>query len=277
MRRRPHVLLTGATGGIGEALARRLASCDCDLTLVAREPARLALLADDLRRRGTEVLEIARPLGRGTPYDELVQHAIACSGPVDLLINNAAINWFGHFATMPDAQIDDLIDVNVAAPIHLCRAVLPSMLGAGRGTIVNIGSVFGSVAFAGFPVYSASKFALRGFSQGLRRELKGRNIDILYIAPRYTRTGFNSGAVESMARATGMHIDEPEAVADRILAAIAERRSETVIGRGESVLAKLNALLPGLIDRVLSTTTDKILRFAPGGPYGLVANKENRR
>lgn len=275
MTLRAHALITGATGGIGEALARQMADYGCDLTLVARDPTRLATLADDLRAKGTGVAEIAMPLGRGTDYGALVARIAEVSGPIDILVNNAAVNWFGHFAAMPDGDIDTVIDTNIAAPIHMCRAVLPFMQQAGRGTIVNIGSVFGSIAFAGFPVYSASKFALRGFSQGLRRELRGSRIDVLYVAPRYTRTAFNNGVIDRMARATGMAMDAPEAVAARIIAAIRDRRSETTIGFPERFFAKLNALLPSLVDLGLSGTSRKILSFAPGERPGFTLNKEN--
>lgn len=275
MTERMHALITGATGGIGSALARRLADLDCNLTLIARDPVRLADLADSLRRQGAAVVEIAIPLGMETDFAALIGHVIDANGPIDLLINNAAVNWFGHFASMPAADIDALIGTDIAVPIQMARAVLPGMQQAGRGTIVNIGSVFGSIGFAGFPVYSACKFALRGFSEGLRREMRGSGVDILYVAPRYTRTAFNSGAVDEMARATRMAMDSPEAVARRIIDAIQRRRRETIIGWPERFLVKLNALLPGLVDRGLAGTSRKILSFAPGDRAGPALNKEN--
>jgi short-subunit dehydrogenase len=275
MTSRMHALITGATGGIGEALARRMAGLGCELTLIARDPTRLATLAEELRAAGRRITEIAMPLGRDIDYATLATRVVEVGGPVDILINNAAVNWFGHFAAMPAADIDAVIDTNIAAPIHMCRAVLPFMQQAGQGTIVNIGSVFGSIAFAGFPVYSASKFALRGFSQGLRRELRGSNIDVLYVAPRYTRTAFNNGAIDRMARETGMAMDAPDLVAARIVAAIRDRRSETTIGLSERFFAKLNAILPGLVDLGLSGTSRKILSFAPDARTCLTLNKEN--
>ncbi len=275
MSERTHVLITGATGGIGEALARQMADHGCALTLIARDPIRLATLSDDLRRQGAGVVEIAMPLGRETDYAALMRRIIDGGGPVDILVNNAAINWFGHFSSMPQGDVDALIDTNIGVPIHMCRAVLPFMQQAGRGSIVNIGSVFGSIAFAGFPVYSASKFALRGFSQGLRRELRGSNIDVVYVAPRYTRTAFNNGAVDLMARATGMAMDAPEKVAARIIAAIGDRRAETTIGFPERFFAKLNALLPGLVDIGLGGTSRRVLSFAPNARPEFSLKKEN--
>jgi short-subunit dehydrogenase len=270
-----HVLITGATGGIGSALAQQFAGLHCKLTLIARDPVRLASLADTLRYKGAAVVEVAMPLGRDTDYDALVRHVIDASGPIDILVNNAAVNWFGHFASMPDTDIDALVDTNIAVPIHLSRAVLAGMQKSGRGTIVNIGSVFGSIGFAGFPVYSACKFALRGFSEGLRRELRGSGVRIVYVAPRYTRTAFNNGAVDVMARATKMAMDTPELVAQRIITAIKRQKNETFIGWPERFFAKLNAILPAVVDRGLIGTSRKVLSFAPGRTSGLTLNKEN--
>lgn len=275
MTQRMHVVITGATGGIGSVLARQMASFGCALTLIARDPIRLAELADGLRRQGAAVIEIAMSLSADTDYSALVQHVIEAGGPVDVLINNAAVNWFGHFAGMPDADINALVDTNIAVPIHMSRAFVTGMLQNGRGTIVNIGSVFGSVSFAGFPVYSACKFALRGFSEGLRRELRGSPVDVVYVAPRYTRTAFNQGAVDMMARATKMRMDAPETVACRIIDAIRNRRRETIIGWPERIFAKLNGLLPGLVDRILAGTNRKILSFAPGQRTGFIVRREN--
>ena len=275
MSERSHVVITGATGGIGSALAQQFAGQKCRLTLIARDPVRLASVAGALRHKGAAVVEVAMPLGRDTDYDALVRHVIDANGPIDILVNNAAVNWFGHFASMPDTDIDALIDTNVAVPLHLSRAVLTGMQRRGGGTIVNIGSVFGSIGFAGFPVYSACKFALRGFSEGLRRELRGTGVKIVYVAPRYTRTAFNNGAVDIMARATRMAMDTPELVAGRIITAIRRQKSETFIGWPERFFAKLNAILPSVVDRGLIGTSRKVLSFAPGGSAGLTLNKEN--
>ncbi|MBK8160663.1 MAG: SDR family oxidoreductase [Rhodospirillaceae bacterium] len=263
MNSRPHVLITGATGGIGAAIARRLAGMKCDLTLIARDPERLAVLADELRHEEITVTEIAMSLGTQSDYPELLQRVSNSNRPIDILINNAAINWFGHFADMPDEDIDGLIATNVTVPIRMARAALVGMRRSGRGIIVNIGSVFGSIGFAGFPVYSACKFALRGFSEALRRELSGTGVKVVYIAPRYTKTAFNDGAVDRMARATGMTMDAPDAVARRIVEAIVNQRPETLIGWPERAFAKLNAIIPRLVDRGLSRTNRKILAHAP--------------
>lgn len=264
MIQRKHVVVTGATGGIGAEISRQLAELGFDLTLVARDPDRLAALADELRHEDITVVEVALSLGPDTDFVNLAGRISNCIGPIDILINNAAINWFGHFANMPDPDVDRLIATNITVPIRITRAAIVAMQQKGSGIIVNIGSVFGSIGFAGFPVYSACKFALRGFSEALRREVRGSGIKVIYVAPRYTRTGFNEGAVDKMARATGMTMDAPDVVARRIVVSILKQQSETIIGWRERVFAKVNALLPRLVDRALSGTNRKILDHAPG-------------
>lgn len=259
-----HVLITGATGGIGTAVAELLASLGFDLTLVARDPARLAALAAKLRRVGVSVTEIAATLDSHTDFAALKEQAWDGNGPIDILINNAAINWFGHFTSMPDHDIEALIATDIVVPIRMTRAVIGDMQRGGEGIIVNIGSVFGSIGFAGFAVYSACKFAMRGFSEALRRELRGSGISVLYVAPRYTRTGFNEGAVERMARAAKMTVDEPAVVARHIVEAIIKKRPETIIGGSERIFAKLNGLIPRVVDRGMVGKSRRALAFAPG-------------
>jgi short-subunit dehydrogenase len=267
MTRAPeHLLVTGATGGIGAATAAAFARRGCRLTLVARHHDRLADLAAILGALGADAAIHPADLSRPADLAGLVRQVIERRGPIDILINNAAINWFGRFETMPAIEIDRLVDLDLKAPMQLARTVLPIMLARGSGMIVNIGSVFGGVGFAGFAGYSACKFALRGFSEALRRELRGSGVAVLYVAPRYTRTAANAGAIERMAAAVGLRVDEPARVAKRIVAATMARRAETVLGWPERLLVGCNAVFPRLVDVALARTTDGILSVADGEP-----------
>jgi short-subunit dehydrogenase len=165
---------------------------------------------------------------------------------------------------MPSSEIDRLLQTDVMAPLHMSRAVLPQMLARRSGSIVNVGSVFGGIGFAGFAAYSSCKFALRGFSEALRREVAGSGVDIIYVAPRYTKTSFNEGAVTRMAAGIGLAMDEPVRVAERIVAALEGRHAETVIGWPERFFVKLNGLLPRLVDRGLAKTSRRIMTFTDG-------------
>lgn len=172
-------------------------------------------------------------------------------GGVDVLINAAGTVEFTEFADQDPATIDRVIQTNVLAPMQLTRLLLPEMLERGEGRIVNIGSVFGSIGFACFASYSASKAALRGFSEALRRELADTGVGVTYVAPRAVRTPFNSPEVCAMAERVKMKMDEPGLVARRIVDAVEQERAELYIGFPESLFVRLNAVLPRLVDRAL--------------------------
>jgi short-subunit dehydrogenase len=131
------------------------------------------------------------------------------------------------------------------------------MKARGGGQIVNVGSIFGSINFAHFVTYSSAKAGLRGLSQALRRELAGTGVDVTYIAPRAVKTPLNTAQVLAFAKLTKMQMDEPGAIADRIVAAIKDRRRDVYFGGPESVFVRLNALLPGLVDRALAANDRK--------------------
>ena len=217
------ILLTGATGGIGRAAALQLAARGARLWLSGRREAELQELAAQIRREGgrAEVL-VADLTERGAARD-LIARLRSLEPRLDIVINCAGAMHFGYFESTPPEAIEQLWRTNVLAPMQLVQAALP-VLRQGGGLVVNVGSIFGSIAFPCFATYSSTKFALRGFSEGLRRELSGSGVDVLYFAPRYTRTALNSGAVSDMASALAMNQDEPDTVAAALVEAIERNR-----------------------------------------------------
>jgi short-subunit dehydrogenase len=241
------IILTGAAGGIGAHLARMLAAEGARLCLTDVNSAALDDLCDTLG--DTRILRVAADICRPEGRSKIVGATRDCLGGIDTLINAAGINPFGVYARTDAAQIEKTMEINILAPMLLIREVLPEMLSQASGQIVNIGSTFGSIGFAWFSTYSASKFALRGFSQALRRELADTGIDVIYIAPRAVRTAINSAAVYRMAEATRMKMDEPDAVARQILEAMRRGRKERFLGFPESLFVHINSVLPGIVDR----------------------------
>ena len=169
-------------------------------------------------------------------------------GGVDLLINCAGLLSFRPFAEEDPAVLERIVQLNLVTPMLLVRQLLPAMLERGSGRIVNVGSTFGSIGFAWFAAYSASKFGLRGFSESLRRELEGTGVGVTYVAPRAVKTSLNTGAVYRMAEATKMNMDEPAWVAAGIVAAIEEDAKDVYLGFPEKFFARLNSFLPRLVD-----------------------------
>jgi short-subunit dehydrogenase len=192
------VLVTGASTGIGRVTALRLARKGSRVWAAARDEQRLKSLAAEHRAIVPVPADVAREADRAS----LVE---ACE-PVDVLVNNAGLGWKGLVEDMAPAEVRQLFDVNVLALIDLTQRVLPGMLDRGRGHVVNVGSIAGYVAAPGETIYCATKFAVQGFTDGLRREVAGRGVDVTLIAPGPIKTEF-------MARIrTGEPADEPGAL-----------------------------------------------------------------
>lgn len=251
-------LLTGATGGIGQALVERLCADGARLLLVGRDPQRLQALA---ARHPGRVEWVAADLATAEGRRRVFEAARRFDG-LNCLINAAGINHFALFETQDEAAIADLIDLNLTATLQLTHAVLPLLASQPRALLLNIGSTFGSIGYAGFSTYCASKFALRGFSEALRRELADTPIRVLYLAPRATRTAMNAGPVEAMNAALKVGMDAPEAVAEHIARAIRREHRESYLGWPEKLFVRLNGLLPRLVDQSLRKQLVTIRGFA---------------
>jgi len=256
------VMLTGAGGGIGGAIARELARRGAALVLVTRKADDAADLERVLSNAGTRLCRLSGDIAQSQVPGHLVADALRRFERIDILINCAGVQNFGLFADEAEPDTVALMQTNAIAPMNLTRAVLPSMLQRNQGWIVNVGSIFGSIGFPCFTSYSASKFALRGFSEALRRELSGSGVGVTYVAPRFTRTAFNRGAVTRMANALGMNQDEPEAVAEQVVAAIERGRRNAYLGWPEKLFVRINSLIPGLVDSPLTQQMAQMRPFA---------------
>ncbi len=257
------VLLTGATGGIGSAIASELSARGASIIAVGRRLSCLTLLCERLRSSRCDILPIAADIADPTQRDSLVATVLERTRRLDILINCAGIQNFGFFENERNEQTSAMFGINTIAPIALINAFLPHMLTNRSGRIVNVGSISGSIGIPCFASYSASKFALRGFSEALRRELSGSGVGITYVAPRYTRTAFNRLEVVRMAYALNMRQDEPRAVAARVVSAIETNRDNRYFGWRERFFVRLNSVLPRLLDMPLTKRVDQMRPFAP--------------
>jgi len=257
-----NILLMGAAGGIGRHLAAGLLKRGANLGLNGFAEDELnklrEFLGDAPQNFFTVAADITRQEGRQKCLDGLLDHY----GSIDILINLAGINAFTTFESQDPDSIEKIINVNTLAPMLMSHAVLPHMLAQKKGQIVNVGSTFGSIGFPCFTAYSTSKFALRGFSQSLRRELAGSGVQVTYIAPRAVHTPLNSPAVYEMAKEIKMNFDEPEFVADEIIKAIDAGKKEKYIGFPESLFARINGILPGMVDNSLDKQISAMRRYA---------------
>ena len=176
------VIVTGASTGIGRATALRLARRGARVFAAARDERRL----DALAAQHPEI--VAAPCDVSDDADRAA--LVKQSEPVDVLVNNAGLGWKGMAEDMPPDKVRQLFEVNVLALIDLTQRVLPGMLERGRGHVVNVGSIAGYVASPSETVYCATKFAVQGFTDGLRREVVRRGVDVTLIAPGPIKTEF---------------------------------------------------------------------------------------
>jgi short-subunit dehydrogenase len=253
------IVLTGAAGGIGSMTAGWLANAGAKLVLtdLKQEPLdRLAAQLGPSHVLAAIAADVANDGGRASLVSAARQHE------ANVLINLAGINPFGMFAEQTSREIATALSINTVAPILLCHALLPVLLERPSAHIVNVGSTFGSIGFPGFAAYSASKFAVRGFSEALRRELADTSVRVHYVAPRATKTALATDRVRALNAELGVGMDPPQTVAAAIVGALRDERREVLLGAPERLFAKLNALVPSLVDRSLRRQLAVVRRHA---------------
>ena len=250
-------VISGASGGIGSAVARVLHRCGMRLVLTGRNQRALHRLAVDL---GPAHLPVAADIGTAEGRRAVVDAARSAGGCA-LLINSAGSLPAGLFADQTADSVAASLSINLVAPALLCHALLPLMQEEPEAAIVNVGSAFGSIGHPGFTAYCAAKFGLRGFSEALSRELADTGVVVYYLAPRATRTGFNGGCVDALNAALGNTVDPPEAVANALLRQLERGRRRAHLGWPEKFFVRINALLPGLVDSALAKKLPLVKQF----------------
>ena len=241
------VLLTGATGGIGQAIAVELDRAGAALTLVGRSEEKLAGLRG---RLSGDHSSIAADLNDATQRERVVSHCAAAG--LDIFVNTVGVMDFRLFEEQDIAAIESMVLTNLLAPMLLCRKLVPLLKRRDEAAIVNIGSIFGSIGHPGFTAYCASKFGLRGFTEALQRELHDSPVRVSYLAPRATRTDLNSSAVTALNEALGNATDAPERVAGELLRVLGDKRRQRYMGWPENLFVRLNSVFPGLVDSALA-------------------------
>lgn len=242
------VLLTGASGGIGQALARAFAARGARLVLTGRRTDALQSLADALPapadRQSHQVLPADLSERRG--LEKLVEAA----GPVDILVANAALPSSGRVLEYTAEQIDRALDVNLRAPMMLARLLAPRMTEAGQGHLAMIGSISGRTASPGSSVYNAAKFGLRGFTLGLRQDLHGTGVGVSLVQPGFVRdAGMFADTGTTAPRGTGTVT--PHQVAAQTLRAIERNMAEVnVAPLGLRLSSAVGSLFPTLAETV---------------------------
>lgn len=242
------VLLTGANGGIGQAVAATLAGAGASVMLAGRSPARLAAQSRALQqhRPGAQVDWHEVDLQQATSINTLSTQAAGWN--CNVLVHCAGVAEFGRFDATGVDRMSQVLHTNLLAPMVLTQSLLPHLRAQPHAQVICVGSVLGAIGLPGYSVYCASKFGLRGFAQALRRELADTAVRVQYLGPRSTRTAFNSEQVADYNRATGTAMDTPERVAQALLQMLEAGTAERFLGFPERIAARINGLVPVLLD-----------------------------
>jgi NAD(P)-dependent dehydrogenase (short-subunit alcohol dehydrogenase family) len=231
-------IVTGASSGIGAATALELARGGARVVLAARRVDELQKQEHAITAAGGEALSIPTDVTDSKQLSRLLDGAEAAFGHVDVLVNNAGANWFRPFAETAPDELVRLVEVNLLGAMLLTRAALPGMLERRHGAIICVGSLSGQVAME--PIYSATKYGLRGFSLALRRQLAGSGVSASLVSPGNIRT--------EMTRHVEGRLPEPSIVAEKICELVLRPRREVIIPRRHSAIARLEQLFPTLAD-----------------------------
>lgn len=243
-------LITGASMGVGAAAARAFAREGARLVLVARGREALARIATELGGNA-EVAAECMDVADGGGCEAMVERVARRFGRIDVLVNNAALHVRGPFERIATGDIERMVEVNLTAPLRLMRLVLPHMLRAGGGAMVNVASLSGVAALPGAAAYSGTKFGLRGFCFAFAEEVRDRNISVSLVSPGPIDTSF---LMDNLDVAEDLSFSQPlssaEEVAAAILRAAAGPSTEIAMPRMTARLATLAYLFPPLARRL---------------------------
>ena len=251
------IILTGASSGIGLALARALAQEGARLILAARSEDKLHELARSLPG---EALVVATDVTKDDDRQRLVDRARDSFGGLDVLINNAGVCSWAHFVESSEEVLRTIMEVNFFGPADLIRRAIPLLTPGQRPAVVNVASMCGRRGMPSFPEYSASKFALCGLTEALRGELARFGIDVLLIVPGLTQSDLARHYLLTKGRADIDHAKgmDPAYVAGRIVRSLKKNKTETVLGGEARWILRCNKFFPRLTDWLIARKIRKL-------------------
>lgn len=257
------IALTGASSGIGLALARALAAEGAQLTLASRREDQLQEAARSLPG---ETLIVPTDVTKDEDRQRLLDRALERFGGLDVLINNAGVSSWAHFTESSEDVLRTIMEVNFFGPADLIRRAIPALTRGQQPAVVNVASMCGRRGMPAFPEYSAAKFALCGLTEALRGELARFDIDILLIVPGLTKSSLPQNYLLNKGRAN-ISFDKgmaPAYVAERIIRSLKKNKTETVLGSEALWILRFNKFFPRFTDWLIAR---KIRKLYAAGSY----------
>lgn len=256
------ILITGASQGIGRALAEAAARQGMRVLAAARSAPLLRELVDQVRAQGFKLETVVADVTSIDDRRRMVEGAVEFFGGLDILVNNAGIGATGHFAEVSPDRLRKIMEVNFFGLTETTRAFLPLLKRGHKPAIVNISSIAGKRGIPARSEYSASKFAVQGFSEALRCEVAKDGIDVLVVCPGLTQTNFSQNMIEQKARLQmdhmrGMTSDE---AAQAILKAIRRGRNESWLTFQGKLMVLVSRFFPRLADRIAARRVRELFR-----------------
>ena len=253
------VLITGASSGIGRAAALQFAKQGANLVLVARNKDKLNQVAEELKKFHISIQVFRCDVSKKSEVEKMSKTILEKSDSIDILVNNAGFAIYGPVSKLSIEEIESQMATNYFGMIYCIKNFLPTMIKKKSGHIVNVASVAASFGLPGIASYCASKFAMLGFSEGLKHELKGTGVGITVVSPIMVRTNFfDHPSFEKMPKYSPTSLS-PETVANAILKAANSSRLEIIVPSFVRSAVWIKTTFPYLINPILGSTFKKQL------------------
>jgi len=250
------VIITGASSGIGKALAEKFAELHANLVLASRNSSALEMLAEKLKDRKINLLIVKTDVSKESDCKELIDRTVKRFGRIDILVNNAGISMRALFENTDLTVIKQLMDVNFWGTVFCTKYALPYLL-TEKGSVVGVSSIAGYKGLPGRSGYSASKFAIQGFLEVLRIENMSRGLHVLIACPGFTASNIRNTALAGDGSQQGesprdeSSMMTAEKVADKIITAIQKKKQNIIMTTQGKMTVLLNKFFPKWMDRIV--------------------------
>ncbi len=245
------IIITGASSGIGKALAYQLIDEKPKLVLAARSEDKLSAISKDLQQSGIDCLVVPTDVTSTKDVENLIDKTIRHYGKIDVLINNAGMGYYKPILETSFEKVKQLYDLNVFSVLHCIHKAYPHFKAQGYGYIVNISTSLTKITLPIMGIYTSTKWSLQSISEILQLELEKDNIDVTIICPGVTKTEFfNTSGVKTMTKGMTSQMKTPEDVAKKIVKAMKKKKAEVVIGPAK-IFMFIKRFLPSFLIRKL--------------------------